>query len=750
MNLSKNNSNTQISDIKFITEYFKTGGIISRAFEGYEERRGQAEMACAIYHSLSEERHSLIEAPCGIGKSYAYLIPAALYAKASGEKVVISTNTKTLQEQLKNNDLPTITQKFGLDFKYKILKGKNNYICLRKLFDIKNNGIPLDLFSDYAGGRVKMKTDLYLDAVAKIIADNTAEFEELDHETSNDIQLQKMIACQSLDCVGGRCEYFKECNYFSAVQQAQKSDVIIVNHSLYFSCLMVEANEDNEIMQRREKAVKYDPDFSGDQILEEKTFANPIPPHTKVIFDEAHHIPDVAQKSFSLAISFAKFNANINMILYALKKNISKKYKKLQERLNEQKFIIDEQLKLYFNYFSSNLSNEFGAKRAEETAMPAANNGDESQSSIALLKQLLFNRNHLSMISANPNVNTLNGAFEKMNAIIEEIGEILAENKVPLNVSGMNRIFLEMTDLIEFWHEVNKLGDGYILWGTMPWQSLNDSRAATDVELIASPLEVAPILARELFGKRKSVVMTSATLSTDNNFKYIKGETGLSNFDPIEIMLDSPYDIERQTGFIIPPVEATPKDRNFSVAVAKWVQDIICHSNGRTLVLFTSKYLMDYTYRELSLKMKLDGYSILVQGQEPKGSLLKKFKNDVHSSLFALDSFWEGIDVKGESLSTLVITKLPFKVPTHPLNEARDAYMKRQNRDPFSESSIPWTILKLKQGIGRLIRQKSDKGVLVILDTRLRDTAYGRKIVNALPKYNYIKSIDKIQEFLKK
>ncbi|HNY10669.1 MAG TPA: helicase C-terminal domain-containing protein, partial [Candidatus Wallbacteria bacterium] len=299
----------------------------------------------------------------------------------------------------------------------------------------------------------------------------------------------------------------------------------------------------------------------------------------------------------------------------------------------------------------------------------------------------------------------------------------------------------------DLWSNAKSLSEEYILWGSLPFQSARNNNYS-DVEMIASPLDVSKIIESELFSKKKSVILTSATLSTENNFNYIKGEVGLSKFAPIEIMLDSPFNIEEQTGFIIPPIEATPKDRNFNEAVSRWVQDIILKSDGRTLVLFTSRYLMEYVYREVGMKLKLDGYEVLIQGQMPRGTLLNKFKKDVRSSLFALDSFWEGIDVRGESLSTLIITKLPFKVPSHPLNEARDLYLKKQNRDPFSESSLPWTMLKLKQGIGRLIRHQSDRGALVILDTRLRDTSYGRKISAALPKYHKLKNIAEIKVFL--
>ncbi len=723
-----------------IEEYFRPGGTIARNLRDYEERPGQGEMASAVFGALSDSRHALIEAPCGIGKSYAYIIPAALYAQSTGEKVVISTNTKTLQEQLKASDLPTISHHYGLNVRYKILKGKSNYICLRKLYDIKKSGIPLDLFGEYAAEKIKLRTDIYLDAMNEIDRKDIAEFEELSHEASPDINFQRLIACQSVDCVGGNCEYFKNCNYFRSILEAQKSEIIVVNHALYFACLMIEANEKLDALSAF--GAGEDDETKNQQ---EKAFLNPIPSHSRVIFDEAHHIADVAQSGFSMSCSLHKFNSTLNTITYALKKNVGKKAKTVTDKIAEQKYLVEERIKLYFNHVGMSLLDDFLSKKAEEGGGGSA--VDDNGAASGLSKLILFNGNHLGRIAGNPNSDNLISALETLSETANEIGELLVEKKLPLNITGINRMISEMVTATDLWSNAKSLSEEYILWGSLPFQSARNNNYS-DVEMIASPLDVSKIIESELFSKKKSVILTSATLSTENNFNYIKGEVGLSKFAPIEIMLDSPFNIEEQTGFIIPPIEATPKDRNFNEAVSRWVQDIILKSDGRTLVLFTSRYLMEYVYREVGMKLKLDGYEVLIQGQMPRGTLLNKFKKDVRSSLFALDSFWEGIDVRGESLSTLIITKLPFKVPSHPLNEARDLYLKKQNRDPFSESSLPWTMLKLKQGIGRLIRHQSDRGALVILDTRLRDTSYGRKISAALPKYHKLKNIAEIKVFL--
>ncbi len=743
-------SNVKIADHKEISRYFDESSIIARTLDGYEKRAGQAEMASLIYGSLLNGGHALIEAPCGIGKSYAYIIPAALYSKGANCKVVVSTNTKTLQDQLKNYDLPAISSRYGVDFSYKILKGKNNYICLKKLFDIKDNGIPLDLFSDYGmAEKIKFKTDIYLEAAALIERSGISQFDELHHEVSGDFQFQKFVACNSVECLNVRCRYFKECNYFCAIAAAQKSNLIVVNHSLYLSCLMIESSQ--QLVKPAAVRANDEDDAAFAAFAARQKFQNPVPPHTKVIFDEAHHIADITQSSFSVTLSYNKIYSNLNAITHLLKKNFSKKSKKIIERIADHKQIVDEQLKFYFNYAASVLADELAAKNLDDSGLSAQpNGGAQEYSPSSLARQMLLKPRHVEHIMSNPNAGPLKEAIAKMSDLSCEVGEMLAEKKTALNGGAINSILGEISSLIEFWSDIGRRAEENILWCSLPWQASSrvNSSAHLSVELISSPLDVADILKKNLFDVKASVILTSATLSTENNFKYIKSEIGLNGFKTAEVIFDSPYDLEKQAAFIVAPLVSTPKDRAFNEEASRWIQDIINESEGRTLVLFTSKFMMEYVYSEIGIKLSLEGHKIYMQGQKPRGELLKIFKNDTRSCLFALDSFWEGIDVRGESLSTLIITKLPFKVPSHPLNEARDNYLVKNKRNPFYESSVPWTILKLKQGVGRLIRHKTDRGVIAVLDTRLSNTAYGRKISGALPKYHYLKDIRQIKKFL--
>jgi len=742
-------SNLKIPDYREITSFFDENSIIAKKLSGYEKREGQAEMASLAYHCLQTGSHALIEAPCGIGKSYAYIIPAAIYAKKTGRKVVISTNTKTLQDQLKNYDLPTISERYGLDFSYRILKGKNNYICLKKLFDIKNNGIPLDLFTDFSQAeKIKLRTDIYLDAAAAIERGSVVEFDELAHEAAGDYQFQRMLACASVDCLNARCQHFRECNYFSAITAAQKSNIVVVNHSLYLACLMIESSQAGQGAISAARNGGGDDEDGG---AARQKFLNPLPDHDKVIFDEAHHLADITQSSFSVTLSYNKIYSNLNAITHLLKRNFSKKSKKITDRITEHKQAVEEQLKMYFNFIGPLLAGELASKNLDDS-LPAAPGGSGQQEFVnsALSRQMLLKPQHIRQIMSNPNAEPLMESIEKMSELSTEIGEVLAEKKTALNGGAIGAILGEMSSLVEFWRSIDGYGEDNILWCSLPWQSPSrgGQGAHLAVELISSPLNVSEILKNSLFAKKDSVILTSATLSTENNFKYIKSEIGLDRPETAEVIFDSPYNLQKQAAFIIAPLAATPKDRNFNEEAARWIQDIIHESNGRTLVLFTSKFMMEFVYSEIGTKLSLEGYKIFMQGQKSRIELLNTFKRDTHSCLFALDSFWEGIDVKGESLSTLIITRLPFKVPSHPLNEARDNYLIKNNRNPFYESSIPWTILKLKQGIGRLIRHKTDRGVLAVLDTRLSNTTYGRKIAGALPKYHYLKDIKQIKNFL--
>ena len=614
---------------------FGKAGLLAKKIDNFEFRPEQLNMAQAVEQVLQKEHYLIAEAGTGTGKTLAYLIPSLI----SEKKVVISTGTKNLQEQLYYKDIPLLQEILPLKFRVAYMKGRNNYLCLYRFERFKSQ--PTFQFPTEISHFENICRWVHTTATG-----DRSELEAIpdDYSTWNEICSDASL------CLGHKCQHFKDCLITLLKQKAQKADIIIVNHHLYFADLMLKATGYGEI----------------------------IPNHDAVVFDESHQIEEIATHYFGISVS--------NYRLDELIRDTEKELKRIQCKKKPFNSLIDN-LKMFcptfFQYF---FSPQPRYRLQQKDLKPELMN---------VLASIL---NNLTAISNGlDNLSSKTEAIEALSRRAQEINQQLTfiiEAKDPTYV---------------YWCEVKGKG----------------------IFLKASPIEVGEMLNQHLFDLKETIIFTSATLSTNHNFTYFKERLGLMQREGIEeLILESHFDYKKQAILYLPKHLPEPDHQEFTHIAAEEIEHILERTSGRAFVLFTSYKNMVKIYEHLKEKI---GFTPLIQGERPKSALLKRFKEDIHSVLFATSSFWEGVDVQGEALSCVIIDKLPFDPPTEPMVEARIEYITSQGVNAFFSYQIPSAIISLKQGLGRLIRNREDRGVLSILDKRLHTRSYGKLFLNSLP-----------------
>jgi ATP-dependent DNA helicase DinG len=641
---------------------------IARAIRNYESRPQQAEMARAVADAMENNRHLVVEAGTGVGKSFAYLVPAIQRILSRGKKIVISTFTIALQEQLIEKDIPALAAVFDKKFKAVLVKGRHNYVGLRRLMQASRR--QQAVFS----GSMELDQLHHIEDWAYETHDGSLS--DLDFQPLP--QLWQRVRSESNNCMGTKCDFYEKCFYQRARRVVEGADLLVVNHALFFADLAL-----------RRAEVSFLPDYDY------------------VIFDEAHNIESVATDHFGLSISSRQVQHLLNSIFNP------RTGRGFIGMLDDQKTTtnVTEAHRSADVFFDSLQQFAAGSRGAMRIPRPDCVPNLLSKPLKELGERLRALKSHFERPDDQFELNSLADRCEETAGAVSSL---LSQNEHG-NV---------------YWLESSEEPDD-----SQPAARFRRGTTRTrSTTLQAAPLAVDKILREELFEKTKSIVLTSATLSTggEGGFEYIRKRLGIAEAE--ELLLDSPFNFAEQATLHIETSLPEPSDPTFLNAACEKIEGYLRQSEGRAFVLFTSYQSMNQAADRMADFFAQSGLTLFVQGRGlPRGRMIERFKKTSGAVIFGTDSFWQGVDVPGDALQMVIITKLPFTVPDRPLLAARCDLIRASGGEPFNHLQVPEAVLKLKQGFGRLIRAKSDRGIVVILDKRVKTKGYGRKFLEALP-----------------
>ena len=693
-------------------------GIIANKLDTYELRPQQMDMALTIEKSIEENNHLIIEAGTGVGKSMAYLIPFIFWSVRNKKKVVISTYTKTLQEQLIKKDLPFLRnalrsanvntrrndlppeskyeQEDKFDFSYTLCVGGQNYLCLRRFNQLQMHGL-IDTKKEVK----ELQGIIQWEGQTK-----NGLRSELDFEPSQSVWSK---VCRESDlCFGKKCIFYDDCYYYKARRREYKAQILVTNHHLFFANLV--------------NAGRVLPDFDA------------------VVFDEAQTLEDVATSHFGRAIS----NFNVKFLLDSIlnpktgKGLITRLFKPSDKTVSVIRETLDE-ARHASDLFFSEITEKYGT----------------GSKTTRIRKKGVIN-NYLSKPLSN-----LSGTLESLLNLVtveEERLEIFAfASRCSEANKNISIIINQELEEYVYWAEVEKRTNSLGL----------SNHKYSRCSLFAAPINIAEDFEKQIFDKIRPVILTSATLSVNGNFNYIKERLGIPDCTPAgkfhheefdsdivnggdfsEKIIGSPFNFSENALIYVPDNIPDPNQEPgaYRQNITKHIEEIVSLAQGRSFILFTSFEMLNAVYEKIEDDM--DTYTLFKQGDKPRYQLLEEFKASQKPVLFGTATFWQGVDVPGEALKCVIITKLPFAVPSDPIIEARMELLKAQHKNPFMDYQVPQAITILRQGFGRLIRTATDTGIVAILDPRIKSKFYGRHFLNSLPNCKKISDIKEIKDFL--
>ena len=687
-----------------VREVMGPGRILSRAsiwdspqVGTYEERPGQLAMAEAVEDALTEERPLFVEAGTGTGKTLAYLVPAVL----SGKKVVISTATRALQEQIFVKDLPLVAEVLGghgIRFRSAMMKGLSNYLCKRRFNELR---------SSEEGARLGYDGDLL--AIEHWSRDTeTGDRAEL-VKLPEDAEAWRRVASSTETRIGAECKYFRECFVTAMRREAEQAEIIVVNHHLFCADLALRKGRGE-----------------GD-------YGSVIPAYDAVVFDEAHQLEDVATNFFGVRASTARIEA--------LTRDARRSFVKATPEAKTLLELVDEASMMFFDALARSAS-------ARTSAPPSFRGRD-----VAAGLERVSDRRSLKKDDFS---GTTFERYAKLDACLEALAGHADAHAMDESIALVARrtrdLRKDLDRIVRGSEEASQRAEDDEHTQDLPrrlesvaWLEMRER----SVVIGASPVDLAPTLRKALFDRVPTVICTSATLATSAKaaraFEFTKARLGAPD-DAKEMVVASPFDFARRSALYLPGDLPEPNEPGYDRACADRIAELVDITRGGAFVLCTSNRAMRSLHASVAAHVGTR-HEVLLQGSAPKHLLLSKFRAKNDAVLVATMSFWEGVDVPGDALRLVILDKIPFAVPTDPVVAARSAELEREGRNAFSEYAIPTAALTLKQGFGRLLRTEKDAGIVAILDRRLTSKGYGKALLAALPPARRVTTLDEVRAF---